>query len=177
MATHSARFKPNQKPCVRSSHCVLEGELLHAIMRACPDTDWTLSCNFLNGRNLRSWARERALLPWLSSGLAGVDGSPGNSAAEMSSKQSVAATAAALTPYCLQNSQGDPNSIEILAKLKAAGSYQRRGIVEKAGWATPLGSEKPDRALAEACPDRAGQSRLEQHGFNRTHEVALTLRR
>ena len=63
----------------------------------------------------------------------------GNSAAEMSSKQSVAATAAALTPYCLQNSQGDPNSIEILAKLKAAGSYQRRGIVEKAGWDNTFG--------------------------------------
>ena len=75
----------------------------------------------------------------------------GNSAAEMSSKQSVAAIATALTPYCLQNSQGDPNSTEILAKLKAASGYQRRGIVEEACWATPLGAEKPDRALAEAC--------------------------
>lgn len=25
------------------------------------------------------------------------------------------------------------------------------GIVEEAGWAVPLGAEKPDRALAEAC--------------------------
>lgn len=75
----------------------------------------------------------------------------GGSAAEMSSKQSTAAIAMALTPYCVQNSQADPNSTELLAKLKAANSYKRRGMVEESGWATPLGAEKPDRALAEAC--------------------------
>lgn len=75
----------------------------------------------------------------------------GGSAAAMSSKESMAATATALTPYCIQKSQGDPNSTDVLAKLNKASSYQRRGIVEEAGWATPLGAEKPDRALAEAC--------------------------
>jgi hypothetical protein len=38
-----------------------------------------------------------------------------------------------------------------LAELAEASTYKRRGIVEKAGWATPLGSEKPDRALSDAC--------------------------
>ena len=75
----------------------------------------------------------------------------GSTAAEMSSKQSLAAIAAALTPYCVQMSQVDPKSTDILAELKKASSYQRRGIVEKAGWATPLGAESPDRTLAEAC--------------------------
>lgn len=75
----------------------------------------------------------------------------GSSAADMSSKNSTAAVAMVLTPYCIQNSQTDPLSAEVLAELKAASSYKRRGIVEKAGWATPLGAEKPDRALAEAC--------------------------
>ncbi len=75
----------------------------------------------------------------------------GGTAAEMSSKQSLAAIATALTPYCVQMSQVDPKSTDILAELKKASSYQRRGIVEKAGWATPLGTESPDRALAEAC--------------------------
>jgi hypothetical protein len=74
-----------------------------------------------------------------------------SSANKMSSKSSMAAVAAALMPYCLQNSQGDPNSMDVLAKFEKASSYQRRGIVEEAGWATPLGAERPDRALAEAC--------------------------
>jgi len=75
----------------------------------------------------------------------------GSSATEMSGKDSMAAVAMALTPYCVQNSKDDPNSTDLMAQLKKATTYQRRGIVEKAGWATPLGAEKPDRALAEAC--------------------------
>lgn len=74
-----------------------------------------------------------------------------SSAAEMSTKQSMAATATALTPYCVQLAQNDPNSTEVLAEIVKASSYKRRGMVEEAGWATPLGAEKPDRALAEAC--------------------------
>jgi len=75
----------------------------------------------------------------------------GGSASEMSSKSSIAAVASALTPYCVQNSQNDPKSTDVMAELDEASSFGRRGIVEKAGWATPLGAEKPDRALAEAC--------------------------
>jgi len=73
------------------------------------------------------------------------------SVAKLSDKQSMAAVATALTPYCVQKSNRDPMAAEVLVKLEEASSYQRRGIVEKAGWATPLGSEEPDRALAESC--------------------------
>jgi hypothetical protein len=74
-----------------------------------------------------------------------------SSAVEMSNEQSTAAMVAALTPYCIQMSKDDPKSFSVLAELKEASSYKRRGIVEKAGWATPLGAEEPDRDLAEAC--------------------------
>jgi len=73
------------------------------------------------------------------------------SAADMSSEESKAAVAMVLTPYCVRKSETDPLSASVLAELKDAKGYKRRGIVEKAGWATPLGSEKPDRDLAEAC--------------------------
>lgn len=73
------------------------------------------------------------------------------SATEMSSKESMAATTTALTPYCVLKSQNDPNVTEVLANIEDANSYKRRGMIEEAGWATPLGAEKPDRALAEAC--------------------------
>jgi hypothetical protein len=75
----------------------------------------------------------------------------GGTASEMSATRSTAAVASALTPYCLQKAQDDPMSVTVMTELDKASSYQRRSIVEKAGWATPLGAESPDRALAEAC--------------------------
>lgn len=64
---------------------------------------------------------------------------------------SATAVASSLTPYCVERAQSDPNSAATLAELKAANGFNRLGIVEKAGWATPLGEEKPNRALARAC--------------------------
>jgi hypothetical protein len=75
-----------------------------------------------------------------------------NTAAKDMSKKDVAmAVAAALTPYCVQNSAADPGGAAILAEMKAASVYNRKGIVEKAGWATPLGADKPSGDLAQAC--------------------------
>jgi alpha/beta superfamily hydrolase len=76
-----------------------------------------------------------------------------DAAGQMSDKGSVAAVATALTPYCVQNARNDPMASGVMAELKAANSYNRRGIVEKSGWATPLGADAPDRALAETCLD------------------------
>jgi len=75
----------------------------------------------------------------------------GGTAQKMADSVSVAAVAAALTPYCIERSKSDPRSVEILAELKAAQGYNRRGVVEKAGWATPFGAEKPTTDLAKAC--------------------------
>ncbi len=75
----------------------------------------------------------------------------GGASQDAAAKESAAAIAAALTPYCLERSESDPLSVQVLAELKAASTYNRRGIVEKAGWATPLGAEKPNTALAQAC--------------------------
>jgi hypothetical protein len=72
-------------------------------------------------------------------------------AQDLARKESLAAITAVLTPYCVERSQTDPNAEALLAELKAASSFNRRGIVEKAGWATPLGADKPDRELAQAC--------------------------
>ena len=72
-------------------------------------------------------------------------------AKDMARKEAVAAIAAALTPYCIERAQADPNSAVVFAELKAASGFSRRAIVEKAGWATPLGTDKPDSVLAQAC--------------------------
>lgn len=59
--------------------------------------------------------------------------------------------ALALTPYCLEKSRNDPAVVNILAEFKAAPAYSRRSLIEKSGWATPLGTEQPNTALATAC--------------------------
>ena len=82
----------------------------------------------------------------------------GATARKMADDASSVAVAASLTPYCLERARTDPKSVELLAELKAANGFNRRGIVEKAGWATPLGSEQPVRALALACEQALGSS-------------------
>lgn len=74
-----------------------------------------------------------------------------SAAKQMSGTDSMAAVASALLPYCVQSSKTDPNSTDVMTKLKEASLYQRRDIVEAAGWATPLGAERPHAALAQAC--------------------------
>ncbi|MBA8840922.1 hypothetical protein [Ochrobactrum sp. RH2CCR150] len=59
--------------------------------------------------------------------------------------------ALALTPYCLEKSKNDPAVVNILADFKATPAYSRRTFIEKTGWATPLGAQQPNTALATAC--------------------------
>lgn len=75
----------------------------------------------------------------------------GGTAQKQADSASAAAIASIMTPYCVALSKSDPKSVEILAELKAAPIYSRRGVIEKAGWATPLGAEKPNSDLAKAC--------------------------
>lgn len=72
-------------------------------------------------------------------------------AENMANREADAAVVASLMPYCLAKSAEDPDATEVLSELEKATSYDRRGIVEKAGWATPLGTNRPNRDLAVAC--------------------------
>jgi hypothetical protein len=74
----------------------------------------------------------------------------GGTAKDLAAKASTAAVAVALTPYCVDRATGT-DGVATLTELKAATSYNRKGIVEKSGWATPLGAEKPSSELAQAC--------------------------
>lgn len=72
-------------------------------------------------------------------------------ARKMADNASSLAVASSLTPYCLERARADPRTAELMAELEAASGFKRRDIVEKAGWATPLGSDQPVRALALSC--------------------------
>jgi hypothetical protein len=74
-----------------------------------------------------------------------------SSASKISDDNSQAAVASALTPYCVRKSENDPQSNVLMMELDEASSYERRRLVEDAGWATPLGTQSSNRDLAEAC--------------------------
>ncbi len=75
----------------------------------------------------------------------------GSSAQDMAAKQSSADVATALTPYCMEKSTTDPTRVAVMAEFAAASTSAKRTVIEKAGWATPLGSDAPNRALALSC--------------------------
>lgn len=74
-----------------------------------------------------------------------------NGAEDLAKKRSQAAVVSALMPYCMDHSSTDPAAVAVLAELKEASAYGRRTILEKAGWATALGTEAPNVELAQAC--------------------------
>lgn len=73
------------------------------------------------------------------------------SAQELADNQSATAVAAALTPYCVLQSTTDVNRATVMADFEKASTYSRRNVVEKAGWATPLGADASNRDLAQTC--------------------------
>lgn len=75
-----------------------------------------------------------------------------------SASQTAEGIANALMPYCVAQSKNDPAAPTVLAELKAATGYNRRGVVEKAGWATPMGADKPNALLAAACEVQLGKA-------------------
>jgi hypothetical protein len=75
-----------------------------------------------------------------------------------SSDQTAEHVAQALMPYCVARSKDDPAAATVLAELKAATGYNRRGVLEKAGWATPMGADKPNSLLAGACEVQLGKA-------------------
>lgn len=77
----------------------------------------------------------------------------GGSARDIADLQEEAGVAAALTPYCIERSNADPSAARVIADIKKSSTYGRRTYVERAGWATPLGEDQPNGALASLCGD------------------------
>lgn len=82
----------------------------------------------------------------------------GSGAEKYSVSKTAEGVALALAPYCVARSKSDPAAVTVLAELKAATGYNRRGVLERAGWATPAGADKPNPLLAAACEAELGKS-------------------
>lgn len=75
-------------------------------------------------------------------------------AMEMASVSAHQQVVDALVPVCIEKSKQDPQMADVLLQWKDAGSYQRREILMKAGWATMPGSTEPNRPVASACVEQ-----------------------
>lgn len=73
-----------------------------------------------------------------------------DASAGLAEKQVGHAIVEALLPYCVLRSKGSDAS-GIIAELRFGYVRNRAGVIANAGWATPLGSTRPNGALAEAC--------------------------
>ena len=76
----------------------------------------------------------------------------GGGAADMANRQSQAAVATALVPFCVAQSKADPKSVAKLVEFRAiTSSYEQREYLAKSGWATFPGSTEANDHVLEAC--------------------------
>ena len=59
-----------------------------------------------------------------------------------------------LVPICVAQYKEDPEKDRKQKELKDVSGWQKGDFVEKQGWATLPGEEKPDRMVAEKCAKR-----------------------
>ena len=77
----------------------------------------------------------------------------GGTARQMANQQARQAVVAALAPICIEQSKQDPQATEIIAKIRAASSWERNNLLTGTGWATMPGSSNTDRDVAAACTE------------------------
>lgn len=77
----------------------------------------------------------------------------GGTADQMARQQADAAVVTALAPICVENFQQQPDAVANLTALKETSTYQQAGFIERGGWATMAGSERPHSGTARACAD------------------------
>jgi hypothetical protein len=75
----------------------------------------------------------------------------GGTAQTMADKIAQDAVVKRLAPICVVQYNQDSGKVQKLRELQAVDSWQRRDYVEKQGWATMPGEEKPDSSVAEDC--------------------------
>jgi len=94
-------------------------------------------------------------------GFAGFGWVTAGSAERMAKEKSDAALVTALTPFCIEKFKASADAAKNLEALKKIEySWQKGGFVEKGGWATPPGADKPNAAVAQACAEALGKQNL-----------------
>ena len=75
----------------------------------------------------------------------------GGTAQAMGEKMALDAVVTRLGPMCVTQFQQAPGKEQKLKDLEKTDSWQRNEFIEKQGWATMPGEEKPDSKVAAEC--------------------------
>ena len=80
----------------------------------------------------------------------------GSAAEKMATQRAETAVVAVLAPICVEKFQQQTDAPAKLVAFNKALSWDRRSLIEKGGWATFPGTEKPNSAVASACAEKLG---------------------
>jgi hypothetical protein len=80
----------------------------------------------------------------------------GSTAETMATQRAEAAVVAVLTPICVEKFRHQADAPAKLVEFNKASSWNRRSVIEKGGWATMPGTDKPNSAVASACAEKLG---------------------
>jgi hypothetical protein len=80
----------------------------------------------------------------------------GSTAEKMATQRAETAVVAVLAPICVEKFQQQTDAAGKLVAFNKAASWDRRSLIEKGGWATFPGAEKPNSAVASACAEKLG---------------------
>jgi hypothetical protein len=78
----------------------------------------------------------------------------GSTAERMATEGATAARVDLAAVICVTRFENGPDAVVNLASLKASDSWSRNDFIEKGGWATLAGTEKPIAGAASLCVQR-----------------------
>jgi hypothetical protein len=82
----------------------------------------------------------------------------GSTAEQMATNRADMAVVAALMPVCVAKFEAESGATAKLVEFKKVSSWDQSSFIEKGGWATMPGSDKPNSAVARACAEKLGNS-------------------
>jgi len=91
-------------------------------------------------------------------GFSSLEWTLGSTAEKMATERVETAVVAVLAPICVANFQQQTDAAAKLVAFNKISSWDRRAVIEKGGWATMPGTDKPNSAVAGACAEKLGSS-------------------
>jgi hypothetical protein len=83
----------------------------------------------------------------------------GSTAERMATERAGAAVTAVLVPICVERFMGQTDAAAKLAAFQKDTSWQQSQVIEKGGWATAVGSNTPNTAVAKACAQQLANNK------------------
>lgn len=84
----------------------------------------------------------------------------GSTAERLATQRVDTAMVTGFVPVCVDRFRRAPDAAVRLTQLKQVSTWQRREFVERGGWATLPGSERPNGMVASACADALAELTL-----------------